>query len=127
MPDALAASSDDEQDTGTDSALVGKPAPEFEIGMVGGGRFRWDDYRGKIVVLDFWASWCGPCMATLPSVDKVAGEFAAQDVCLIAVNLQETPDQIKPTLERLHLETKVAPDVEARWRESMVPPQFRKP
>jgi thiol-disulfide isomerase/thioredoxin len=112
-PDPLDASGDDEeQDSGANSPLVGKPAPEFEIGLVGGKRFRWDDYRGKIVVLDFWASWCGPCMQTLPQVDKVAQEFAAQGVCLVAVNLQETPEQIKQTLDKLHLETTVALDVD---------------
>jgi thiol-disulfide isomerase/thioredoxin len=111
-PDPLDTSEDDEQDIAAASPLVGKPAPEFEIGLVGGKRFQWDDYRGKIVVLDFWASWCGPCMQTLPQVDKVAQEFAAQGVCLVAVNLQETPEQIKQTLDKLHLETTVALDVD---------------
>jgi thiol-disulfide isomerase/thioredoxin len=112
-PDPLGASDDDDdEETGASSPLVGKPAPDFEIALVGGQRFRWNDYRGKIVVLDFWASWCGPCMQTLPLVDKVAQEFAAQDVCLVAVNLQETPDQIKQTLDKLQLKTTVGLDVD---------------
>jgi thiol-disulfide isomerase/thioredoxin len=111
-PDPIDTSGDDEEDIAASSPLVGKPAPDFEIALVGGRRFRWDDYRGKIVVLDFWASWCGPCMQTLPLVDKVAQEFVAQDVCLVAINLQETPAQIKQTLEKLHLETTVGLDVD---------------
>jgi thiol-disulfide isomerase/thioredoxin len=111
-PDPIDGGDEEEQSTGAASPLVGKPAPGFEIGLVGGGQFKWDDYRGKVVVLDFWASWCGPCMQSLPLVDKVAQEFIPQGVCLVAVNLQETPEQIKQTLAKLHLETTVALDTD---------------
>ncbi|HEY1786429.1 MAG TPA: TlpA disulfide reductase family protein [Pirellulales bacterium] len=111
-PDPIDGGDEEEQSTGAASPLVGKPAPGFEIGLAGGGQFKWDDYRGKVVVLDFWASWCGPCMQSLPLVDKVAQEFVPQGVCLVAVNLQETPEQIKQTLAKLHLETTVALDTD---------------
>ncbi|HEX4146595.1 MAG TPA: TlpA disulfide reductase family protein [Pirellulales bacterium] len=111
-PNPIDTSDDEEEDIAANSPLVGKPAPEFAIDLVGGKRFNWDDYRGKIVVLDFWASWCGPCMQTLPMVDKVAQQFAGQGVCLVAVNLQETSEQVKQTLAKLHLETVVGLDVD---------------
>jgi peroxiredoxin len=89
--------------TGTESPLVGKPAPDFELELVGGKSFHLADSKGKVVVLDFWATWCGPCIQAMPQVEKVTGEFDQKDVQLVAVNLQETPQQIKAMLERHQL------------------------
>ena len=78
-------------DPGTESPLVGKPAPDFALDLLGGKKFRLAEAKGKVVVLDFWATWCGPCLQAMPQVEKVAGEFRDQGVQLVAVNLQETP------------------------------------
>lgn len=95
---------------GTESALVGKPAPDFELATLDGAKFRLRDLRGKVVVLEFWASWCGPCVNTLPQIDRTVKEFEDQGVQLVAVNLQETPEAITAVLDRLNLETTVALD-----------------
>ena len=60
---------------GTESALVGKPAPDFELELLGGEKFHLAQNKGKVVVLDFWATWCGPCLQAMPQVEQVAGEF----------------------------------------------------
>ena len=65
-----------------------------------------------MVVLDFWATWCGPCLQAMPQVDKVTREFKDQGVELIAVNLQEGPKQIKAMLERHKLDMTVALDAD---------------
>jgi peroxiredoxin len=89
--------------SGTESPLVGKPAPDFELELVDGKRFHLAGSKGKVVVLDFWATWCGPCIQAMPQVEKVTAEFGEKDVQLVAVNLQETPQQIKAMLERHQL------------------------
>ncbi|MHB1555844.1 MAG: TlpA family protein disulfide reductase [Isosphaeraceae bacterium] len=90
--------------SGTESPLVGKPAPDFALDLVGGKKFHLADNKGKVIILDFWATWCGPCIQAMPQVEKVAKEFDEKDVVLVAVNLQETPDKIKAMLERHKLE-----------------------
>ncbi|MDZ4820095.1 MAG: TlpA disulfide reductase family protein, partial [Planctomycetota bacterium] len=102
-------SGDGSQD-GRESPLVGKPAPAVTLDLVDGGKFNLADQKGNIIILDFWASWCGPCLQVMPQIHEVAGEFADQKVQLVGVNLQETPDRIKGVLERLKLELKVALD-----------------
>jgi thiol-disulfide isomerase/thioredoxin len=102
---------------GLDSVLVGKPAPNIELDFLEGKKFRLADYKNKVLLLDFWASWCGPCLQAMPQVDKVAREFADQDVELVAINLQEAPDRIRAALARLKLETTVALDHDGRVAE----------
>jgi thiol-disulfide isomerase/thioredoxin len=102
---------------GKESALVGKPAPDVELDLLGGGKFRVADFKQQVLVLDFWASWCGPCLQTMPLIDKVAKEFADQNVRLVGVNLEEGPDRIGLTLEKLQIEMNVALDREGRMAE----------
>jgi peroxiredoxin len=103
--------SDGSGDTGTESPLVGKPAPDFSLDLVGGKKFHLADSKGRdVVILDFWATWCGPCVQAMPQVERAAGEFKDQNVRLIAVNLQETAEQITAMLERQKLHLTVALD-----------------
>jgi thiol-disulfide isomerase/thioredoxin len=102
---------------GVESVLVGKAAPPIEIPLLNGKTFRLAESKNHVVVLDFWASWCGPCLQVMPQVDSVAREFAADGVQLIAINLEEPPEQIKLALARLKLETTVALDKDGRVAE----------
>ncbi|QEH32595.1 Thiol-disulfide oxidoreductase ResA [Aquisphaera giovannonii] len=96
--------------TGTEGSLVGKPAPDFELALLDGTKFSPAQHRGSVLVLDFWATWCGPCIQAMPQVEKVADEFKDRGVKLVAVNLQEEPKQIKALLERQKLHPAVALD-----------------
>jgi len=80
-----------------ESPWLDKPAPDFELDLNDGRRIALADFKGKPVVLDFWATWCGPCLASMPSVMDLAEEYGDK-VQVIAVNMQEDPEEVKEFL-----------------------------
>ncbi|HTK73987.1 MAG TPA: TlpA disulfide reductase family protein, partial [Gemmataceae bacterium] len=111
--------------TGIDSPLVGQAAFVFRGETLDGQRFNLAEHKGRFVVLDFWATWCGPCMQSLPMIEEVVKECADQDVRLFAVNMEEQPDQIKAVLERHKMKFPVVLDrdgaVAARYAVTAIP------
>jgi thiol-disulfide isomerase/thioredoxin len=82
------------------SELLGKPAPALELELLAGGHLNLASLKGeKIVILDFWATWCGPCVRAMPIIEKVVSKYKDKGVELYAVNLQEGSDEIKTFLE----------------------------
>lgn len=107
------------------SPLVGQAAPEIDLQLLSGGRFRLSECKGQLVVLDFWASWCGPCMQTMPLVERLLEEFDPSEVRLVSVNLEEPPEQIRGVLERHDLNVAVALDIDGaaarRYQANAIP------
>jgi peroxiredoxin len=66
---------------------VGEPAPDFALKSTGGENLRLSEYRGDVVVLTFWASWCGECRQTLATLNAVAGPRADSTPVVLGVNL----------------------------------------
>jgi peroxiredoxin len=94
-------------------ALLGQAAPPIELELLDGGRLDLASFKDKnVVILDFWATWCGPCVQAMPIIDKVAAKYKDQGVRLFAVNLQEEPDEIRTFLEEAKLDVPVALDTE---------------
>jgi thiol-disulfide isomerase/thioredoxin len=98
--------------TGLNSPLIGKPAPEIRLDLLEGGRFRLSEEKGNVVVLDFWASWCAPCMQGMPELSAVIDEFQDDQVKYVTVNMQEDRATISAALERLKINPHVALDID---------------
>lgn len=76
--------------------VVGKVAPDFEAVDGEGKKFKLSDYRGKLVMLDFWGFWCGPCVATLPHNQELTTKLKDKPFALIGVNSdQDGPKAIE--------------------------------
>ena len=78
----------------------GEPAPAFKAPGLTGGVVSLEAYRGKVVYLDFWASWCGPCAQALPALERLRQEFPAKDFQVVAVNVDRETSLAKTFLKR---------------------------
>jgi len=73
----------------SESALdIGQAAPNFKLPDLNGQQISLDQYKGKIVMLDFWATWCGPCRMTMPIVENLQKEYA-DTMILLAINIRD--------------------------------------
>lgn len=93
------------------SPLIGMKAPAIELTMLDESKFSLKEQKGKIVVLDFWATWCGPCIKAMPDVKKAVAAFPSESVTFCAVNQAESPPIILGFLKNRNWEdTPVALD-----------------
>jgi thiol-disulfide isomerase/thioredoxin len=65
--------------------LIGTTAPEFSLALLDGGELSLESLRGKTVILDFWATWCAPCVFQIPILNALASEYADRDVVVLGV------------------------------------------
>jgi len=85
------------------------PAPTFAIRGLDGRTVKLSDFKGKVVVLDFWATWCGPCRASLPHLNEVQGRFAGQGLVVVGISVDDTePQVVRHFVDRLGLKFRMA-------------------
>ena len=92
---------------------VGSTAPNFSLTDLRGKEISLAQYQGKVVILDFWATWCGPCRMSMPMLEKIQKEYPS-DVKLLAVNLQDPIDDVKDFVARQNFNSTVLLDSEGR-------------
>jgi thiol-disulfide isomerase/thioredoxin len=96
--------------------MYAKRAPNFELKDLQGHSQKLASLRGQIVVLNFWATWCGPCQEELPRLSKIAQNYNGKNVRFIVVSIDAAKDRVKiqPALDRgdVKLETWVGADTD---------------
>jgi peroxiredoxin len=83
-------------------AMEKEGVPDFELAQMDGKKLRLSDYRGKIVILNFWASWCNPCVEEFPSMMKLIEEFKGE-VVIVAVSSEESKPDIETFMKAFQL------------------------
>ncbi|MDR3687977.1 MAG: TlpA disulfide reductase family protein [Fimbriimonas sp.] len=68
------------------SVAVGQKAPDFDAYTTSGKKVLLSDYKGKVVILDFWATWCGPCQVSMPGLEKIYSQIKGKNVVVLSLN-----------------------------------------
>jgi len=106
----------------------GGPTPPLELKDLAGATHRLEDYRGKVVLLNFWATWCAPCLSEMPSIERLKKRLAGRPFVVLAVNVDEPESRIAKFLQQTPLDFPVLPDPGARitksWKVRILPATF---
>ena len=92
---------------------VGRPAPPFQLKDLHGRQVSLDDLKGQVVMLDFWATWCGPCRITMPLLEELSQEHP-NNFTLLAVNVGESPEEVVPYVKLRNIRARVLLDLEGK-------------
>lgn len=83
------------------SPLTGRPAPDFSLQTLVGGELALTDLRGKVLVLNFWASWCLACKAEHPYLVETARKYAEEEVRLVGIIYQDSRSNAEGYVQRM--------------------------
>jgi peroxiredoxin len=95
--------------SGLSATALGKKAPDFGMTDTAGKTFRVSDYRGKVLVLDFWYVWCKPCIAKFPAIKKMIESYSNAPLAAVGVNI-DRPERVEQAMQ-------VIADNELTWRQ----------
>ena len=103
-------------------------SPQLSLADLGGKNHRLSDYRGQVVLVNFWASWCTPCVRELPSLNRLRKAFGDQPFEILGVNVAEPPNRLKRFLKRNPIDFPILYDRESEafyaWNVKGLPTSF---
>jgi peroxiredoxin len=108
-----------------EAVTVGAYAPEFTLKRLDGGDLRLEEYRGRVVLINFWASWCGPCRQELPLLDRLHQQYQDAGFAVLGVNVEGTEAPARSLIDKVPVGFPVLIDanqlVSARYALEAVP------
>lgn len=106
-------------------AQEGQPAPDFTLQAADGSTYRLSELHGRPVMINFWASWCGPCKDEMPAIEEAYRANKDSGFIVLAVNVEESAGKVEPFVAKLQLTFPVLLDrsgaVAARYRVRSLP------
>jgi thiol-disulfide isomerase/thioredoxin len=107
---------------------TGGPPPALALKDLNGGQHRLADYRGRVVLINFWATWCGPCRDEMPSIQRLKDKLAGKPFAVLAVNLDEPESRIQKFLSQMKLDFTILLDpgrsAAKAWNARILPASF---
>lgn len=82
---------------------IGNQMPDFDLPDQNGSTIKWKEFAGKYVLVDFWASWCGPCLREMPNVVKLYEECKGDNFEIVGISLDEDKDKWLAAIERMNM------------------------
>ncbi|MDI9245744.1 TlpA disulfide reductase family protein [Marinobacter sp. CHS3-4] len=96
---------------------MNEPAPDFTLKSRQGENLRLEDFRGQVVMLNFWASWCGPCRQEMPLMDDIYEQYKDLGFTVLAVNVDENREEAHRFLDKVPVSYPILYDPESQVSE----------
>lgn len=87
----------------TISATANHVAPDFTLPQLDGHDLRLSSYRGKVVLLDFWASWCEPCRVETPHLIELQKKYGDEGLQIVGVSMDDSPEPARAFYQQFHM------------------------